>query len=102
MRNVSGRFVEKIRTHILRQKIVSPFNPHRHPHPSESRAVYEIMCKKYGTASQVTDDRIIRHGKDAICLPDNYVKNTDTHSEYLIFIACSRRQRLRERAAVLW
>jgi hypothetical protein len=52
--------------------------------PPESRAVYEIICKKYGAAGQAT-----AYG----CLPDiHYVKNTDINSEYLIFIACPKRQ----------
>jgi hypothetical protein len=37
---------------------------------------------KYGTASQVTRDNIILRRKDAIRMPDNYGKNTDT---YIIF-----------------
>jgi hypothetical protein len=35
---------------------------------------------KYGRAKQTTDDDIMRRRKDAICVPDNEGKSTDTHS----------------------
>ena len=38
-------------------------------------AVYKV---KYGTARQVTDDNNMRPRKDAIFMPDNEGKNTDT------------------------
>ena len=39
---------------------------------------------KYGRARQTTDDNIMLLRKDAICIADNYNKNTDTPSEYFI------------------
>ena len=36
--------------------------------------------QKYGVTRQATDHTTIWHRKDAICMPDNYGKNTDTHS----------------------
>jgi hypothetical protein len=57
MRNVSDKFVEKIKTHIL-YPITFPVN----------RAVYDIMWKKYGTARQATDDNNTAH---ALCMLDN-------------------------------
>jgi hypothetical protein len=53
--------------------------------------------EKYGTARQATDDNIIRRMRFACWI----TKATDTHSEYLVFIAFSRQQWLRERASVL-
>jgi len=47
--------------------------------------------EKYGTARPATDDSIVRRRKDAIYMPDNMGKNTDTHSEYLILNAFARR-----------
>jgi hypothetical protein len=44
---------------------------------------------------------VIRGKKDAICMPDNWGKNTDTQSEYLLRIAFPRQQLLRERASIL-
>jgi hypothetical protein len=43
--------------------------------------------EKYGTAGQATDDNAIRHRKDVICMPDNYVKFRDAQPECLIPIA---------------
>jgi hypothetical protein len=34
---------------------------------------------KYGTDRQATDDNIIRHRKDAICMPDAHTHHTHTH-----------------------
>jgi hypothetical protein len=35
---------------------------------------------------QGTEENIMRHKKDAICLPDNYGKNTDTHVRNLLLL----------------
>jgi hypothetical protein len=51
----------------------------------------------YGTARQATDDNIMR-GMRFTCW---ITKVTDTHSKYVILIAFSRKQWLRERASML-
>ena len=43
-------------------------------------AVCEIIWKKYGTATQATDDSLIRLRKNVLWMPDNYGKNTHTYS----------------------
>jgi hypothetical protein len=53
--------------------------------------------EKYGTARQATDDNIIRRMRFAYWI----TKATDTHSDYVIFIAFPQQQRLRERASML-
>ena len=45
----------------------------------ENLAKCETMWEKHGGARQATDDNIIRRRRDAICVPDNEGKNTDTH-----------------------
>ena len=52
--------------------------------------------EKYGTARQATDDNITRRMRFACCI----TKATDTHSEYVILIACPQQQWLRERSFV--
>jgi hypothetical protein len=39
-----------------------------------------INVEKYSTARQATNDNIMLRRKDAICMPDNEGKNTDTVS----------------------
>ena len=39
--------------------------------------------------------------RDAICMPDNYGKNTDTHSVYLVPIAVPLQQWLLKHASLL-
>jgi hypothetical protein len=56
---------------------------------------------KYGTAKQATNDKITRRRQDAVFMPDNHGKNTDTQSYYVIPIAFPRQQWLRERASML-
>ena len=63
----------------------------------ENRAVYEITLKNTVLASETTDDNKIRSMHIAWWIP----KATDTHSEYVILIAFSRQQWLRERPAML-
>jgi hypothetical protein len=46
----------------------------------ENRAAYETTWKKYGKARQATNDNITWRRKDALCMPDNYGKSTDTHN----------------------
>jgi hypothetical protein len=53
--------------------------------------------EKYGTVRQATDNNIIRCLRFACWI----TKATDTHSQYVIFIAFPRQQWLRERASVL-
>jgi len=52
--------------------------------------------EKYGTARQVTD-HIIRRMRFACSI----TKDTDTHSAYVIFIALSLQQCLRQSASLL-
>jgi hypothetical protein len=53
--------------------------------------------EKYGTAWQATDDNIIRRMRFTCWI----TKATDTHPEYVIFIAFPHQQWLRERASML-
>jgi hypothetical protein len=53
--------------------------------------------EKYGTAGQLTDDNIIRRMRFACWIN----KATDTHSEYVIFIAFPRQQWLRKSLSIL-
>ena len=53
--------------------------------------------KKYGRASQATDDNIIQCMRFACWI----TKTTGTHSEYVMLIAFPRQQWLRERATML-
>jgi hypothetical protein len=69
--------LEKIQTHVLCS--ITFF---------ESRAVYEIMWKKYGRARQATDDSIIGGIRFTCCIN----KATDTHSECVILIAFPRQK----------
>jgi hypothetical protein len=80
------KVVEKIRTHILCSITFS----------LKSCRLWDNV-EKYGTARQATDDNIIRRMRFACCI----TKATDTHSEYVILIACPRQQWLRERATML-
>jgi hypothetical protein len=86
MRNVSDRFVEKVKTHILSS--VTFF-----------RKSYHLghNVEKYGTARQTTDDNIIRRMRFACWI----TKATDTHSQYVILIGFPRKIWLRESATVL-
>jgi hypothetical protein len=63
MRNVSDKSLEKIKTRILCSVIffskTAPF--------CEIGSNVEECCR----AGQSTDDNIIRHSRDAICMPDN-------------------------------
>jgi hypothetical protein len=52
--------------------------------------------EKYGTDRQATDDNIIRRMRFACWI----TKATDTHLEYVILIAFTRQQWLRERASM--
>jgi len=52
------KVVEKIKTHSLCSVTPAP----------ENRAVYQIMCEKYGRARQVTDNNIIRRMRFACWL----------------------------------
>jgi hypothetical protein len=58
--------------------------------------VYEVMWGKYGTTGQVAEENIIRHMRFA-CRVN---KATETHSEYVIFVAFLRQRWLRERASI--
>jgi hypothetical protein len=47
---------------------------------AENHAVCENV-EKYGRARQTTDDNVMLRRKDAICMPRDYSKITDTPSE---------------------
>jgi hypothetical protein len=64
---------------------------------SENRAVYEIIWKNTVLATETTDDNVLRSMRTACWT----TKATDTHSEYVILIAFSRQQWLRERPTML-
>ena len=49
----------------------------------KNRTEYEIVWRN------MIDDNITRCRKDAICMPDNKGKNTDTQSQYLIRVVNS-------------
>jgi hypothetical protein len=68
------KFVDKIKTCILHS--IKPF------FFSENRTVYDIMCKKCGTAGQATDENIIW----CMCFACYVTKATDTNSEYVIYL----------------
>jgi len=53
------------------------------------KSVQKIQVEKYGTAWPATEDNIIRCKRFACWIP----KAKNTHSEYVILIAFSRRQR---------
>ena len=83
------KVVSKIKSHILCS--MTFFFP-------GSRAVYLIMWKKYGRSRQAADNNMAH----ALCMLDNWGKNTETHSEYLILIASPWKQWLRERVLVFY
>jgi hypothetical protein len=70
MGNASDEVIEKIKIHILC-----------------SVTFFRKSCRsgdkveKCGKARQATDDNIIRPRKDAICMPDNQGKNTETYTQ---------------------
>jgi hypothetical protein len=69
MRNVSGKFAEEIKTHVLCPTTLS----------RKSCSLWHNV-EKYGTAGQATDDNIIQRMRFACWI----TKATDTHSEYVI------------------
>jgi len=87
MRNVSEKFVGKIRTHILCSIIFF----------SENHHLWDNV-EKYGTARSATDDNIMLHRKNAISMSGNEGTNTHTQSEYRILTAFPRHQWLCQHA----
>jgi len=85
MRNISDKFVENIKTHILCS--ISP--------PLESHAIYEMMWKNIvePERSQIT----IWCKHIVCCIP----KATNTHSDYVILIAFSLQKWPHELTSVL-
>jgi hypothetical protein len=83
MRNVSERFVEEIKTHILCSVIFFSF---------ENRAVYEIMWRN--VVEPVKPQMTIWRRRIACWMP----KAINTHSKYVVFIAFPLQQWLKERA----
>ena len=86
MRNVSHKFVEKIKTHIL-CSITVP----------ENRVGYEIMWTNT-VDSDTPDGNVIRRMRFTCRLTKARMQ---THSEYVIHIAFPRQKWLRERASML-
>jgi hypothetical protein len=58
----------------------------------ENLAAYEIMWKRYGRATQVTDDSIIRRMRIACWI----IRARNTHSEYVTLTAFPHQQQLAE------
>jgi len=65
------KFVEKIETHLYSETFC------------ENRALYDRMWK-YVTARQTAHQNIMLHRNDMLGMRDEWGKNADTHSEYLI------------------
>ena len=86
MGNVSGKDVEKIKTHILGSITFS-------------RRTCRLWgnVEKYGRSRQATDDSIVQRMRVACWI----TKATEKCSEYVIIIALSLQQWLRERASML-
>jgi len=85
MTNVSGKCLEKIKTHIF-YSIIFFF---------KSRAVYEIMWKNI--VGRGRPHKTIRRMRIACWIP----KATNTHSHYVTLIAAPPQQSLGESASVL-
>ena len=68
--------VDKMETHFMCNNLFP-----------DSHAAFEIMWKN--TVQSQTDHRC-NNTAHALCMPHNYDKNTDTHSEYLMPIAFLR------------
>jgi hypothetical protein len=89
MRNISDKICsENQNTHFMLNII---------PPPLRKWCPLWDNAEKYGTAIQVTEDNMIRRMRFACWI----TKATDTHSEYVIFIAFPRQQWLHERVPVL-
>jgi hypothetical protein len=86
------KFVDKIKTRFM----FNNFFPRQPCHLWYNVEKYGTAGKN-GTARQATDDNITRRTRIACWI----TKATDTHSEYVIFIAFPRQQWLRERASLL-
>jgi hypothetical protein len=82
-----AKVVEKIKTHFM----FSKFFP-----PEKSCSLWDNV-DRHGTARQATDDNIIRRMRFACCI----TKATETHSEYVILIAFTRQQLLRDNVPLL-
>jgi hypothetical protein len=85
MRNILTKDVDKFKTRIL--CAIKLF---------QNRAVYEIMWK-----NMVEPDGTHENMKRRMCFACWITKATHTRSEYVILIAFSRQQWLRERASML-
>jgi hypothetical protein len=80
------KVVEEIKTYILCSKIFF----------SGKLCCLWDNVEKYGRARQATDDNIIRRMRFACWI----TKATDTHSEFVILIAFTQQEWLRERASM--
>jgi len=88
MRNVSDRFVDKIKTHIL-WSITFFF----------SKIFFFLdNVEKHGRLRQTTDDDVIWNMRCACWI----IKATDAHSEYVLLIIFSRQQWSRQSASLLY
>jgi hypothetical protein len=75
MGNVSEKFMEKIKTHVLCSTIFLP----------ENRTVYEVMLK-HGTARQVIGDNRIRRMRIACWI----TRATEIHAEQVILLSMAK------------
>ena len=86
MRNISDKFVEKIKTHILRS--VTFFR--------KSSNLWDKVGR-YGRDGQATNGNLIRRMRTACWIP----KVTNIYLEYVIRIACPLQQWLLKRSSML-
>jgi hypothetical protein len=71
--------------------------PGGYPYAVNKYIIYRINVEKYSRAGQTTDDSIIWRMRIACWI----TKATNTHSEYVIFIARPLQQWLQERTLLL-
>ena len=76
-------------------KIVTYFTFNNFFYRKSCHLCYSV--ETYGRPTQATDDNITRHMRSARCIN----KAADTQSEYIIILAFTRQQWLRERASML-
>jgi hypothetical protein len=86
IRNILGKIVQKIRAHIL---CSLPF--------FQKSCQFWDNVEKYGGAREATDDNVTRRMRFGCWI----TKATNIHSEYVILIAFTRQQWLREISSML-
>ena len=75
------KVVVKIKTHFLYSILPTPTPPH----PPKSCRLRDNV-EKYSRAKQVKGDNTMSCKKYAICMPDNYGKNTDTYTRNIQYL----------------